>query len=587
MIVNPYLFGVPVPVNTAIPTFSGTMWAGFTLTGTTGTWTNAPTSYAYQWYSNGVAIGGATASTFVLTAAQDGTDITLGVTASNAGGPGLQALSAATAMHEYINALRQAVAGATGDSTALGSNFGGGPGPDATGKGYYYDLATDTINMITTTDIPGTNTGSMYPALCIAHYDRTGIALIIADCGIGGTKFYGDAGGGWGEVVSVEYSAAVTKINAAKNKAGVDKVFLNISSLGVNDQKSGDPLPNVQAAVFNYADKLIADFPYSRILHWVSGFEGTNNARGGKVKGYQRECAISKARFELVGQNLAFNLWGLYSADQIHLSQPGQNLQGQMVDRYLTLSTTTFSDKRARTMINSFYTFPNAARQAALQTLYSNLGTVMDDVISMFLFVNTTNNDLIDMGMIIALSNDGYVFNANANITTNTNQSARMAISSVNCDYRYTYTDIGFVTRTIDRKGAFGGTTKYLFGQLSGTSVFGVAETAAGVIQFFAWDNNTAFTGSGGIADNTRYGVERQAGDKRAIVNGAVAGTTTVAAGVEATSGNEIGARYNAGAQLFLNTELAYSALYKASTFNRALFDSEMETFLTTWIANP
>ena len=85
----------PTPSNTVLPVITGTVQDSFTLSGSNGTWTNA-TGYTYQWYANGFAIGGATANTFLLTSAQVGQVITLKVTASNAGGNGTPATSAAT-----------------------------------------------------------------------------------------------------------------------------------------------------------------------------------------------------------------------------------------------------------------------------------------------------------------------------------------------------------------------------------------------------------------------------------------------------------------------------------------------------------
>ena len=88
------------PVNTTPPAITGTAQQGQTLTASTGSWTNSPTSYAYAWSHctpTCSAISGATKSTYLLAAADVGTTVTVTVTASNAGGPGAPATSAPTA----------------------------------------------------------------------------------------------------------------------------------------------------------------------------------------------------------------------------------------------------------------------------------------------------------------------------------------------------------------------------------------------------------------------------------------------------------------------------------------------------------
>lgn len=84
--------GGDVPVNSVAPVVTGTVRLGRTLSCGTGTWSNTPTGYAYQWqrdtgsgFSN---IGGATASTRVLAVADLTADIRCLVTASNAEGDG-------------------------------------------------------------------------------------------------------------------------------------------------------------------------------------------------------------------------------------------------------------------------------------------------------------------------------------------------------------------------------------------------------------------------------------------------------------------------------------------------------------------
>lgn len=84
--VAPTLAGI-APTLTVNPAITGTASVGTTLTLSNGTFTgDAPITYAYQWFAGGVAIAGATASTYTLTSAQVGKVITGRVTASNASG---------------------------------------------------------------------------------------------------------------------------------------------------------------------------------------------------------------------------------------------------------------------------------------------------------------------------------------------------------------------------------------------------------------------------------------------------------------------------------------------------------------------
>ncbi|GAA1837415.1 hypothetical protein [Agromyces salentinus] len=78
------------------PTISGTAVVGSTLTAKTGTWTTG-TAFTYQWSASGVAITGATASTFKLTSTQKGKTITVKVTGALSGYPTIAKTSAATA----------------------------------------------------------------------------------------------------------------------------------------------------------------------------------------------------------------------------------------------------------------------------------------------------------------------------------------------------------------------------------------------------------------------------------------------------------------------------------------------------------
>ena len=71
------------PRNVTPPAISGNAASGGTLNCSQGIWENGPTAFAFQWLRGGVAVGGATASSYVVSAADLGQTIECQVTASN------------------------------------------------------------------------------------------------------------------------------------------------------------------------------------------------------------------------------------------------------------------------------------------------------------------------------------------------------------------------------------------------------------------------------------------------------------------------------------------------------------------------
>ena len=90
--------GGNAPVLTAAPTISGTVKVGSTLTSSNGTFTgDATITYTYQWFADGVAIPGATGSTYDVPATDLGKKLMSRVTAQNTSGiaQGFSALTTA------------------------------------------------------------------------------------------------------------------------------------------------------------------------------------------------------------------------------------------------------------------------------------------------------------------------------------------------------------------------------------------------------------------------------------------------------------------------------------------------------------
>jgi hypothetical protein len=72
------------PVNTLAPVASGTPAAGQTLSCTTGSWKGSPVpTFTFSWLRDGVAIPGATGSTYAVQAADQGNGVTCKVAAAN------------------------------------------------------------------------------------------------------------------------------------------------------------------------------------------------------------------------------------------------------------------------------------------------------------------------------------------------------------------------------------------------------------------------------------------------------------------------------------------------------------------------
>ena len=124
------------PANLTLPSISGSTVLGQTLTAAAGTWTNTP-SFVYQWQRCDTggnacsAIGGATGTTFALTAADVGSRHRVVVTATNGGGSATETSAAsavvtapAATVQPPANTVLPSVAGTTIQGQTLTASAG-------------------------------------------------------------------------------------------------------------------------------------------------------------------------------------------------------------------------------------------------------------------------------------------------------------------------------------------------------------------------------------------------------------------------------------------------------------------------------
>ncbi|MBA8813137.1 hypothetical protein [Frigoribacterium faeni] len=83
--------------STPVPTLSGPTKVGSTLTAAPGTWAPAPVGLTYQWALDGVAVSGATGSTFTLPTSAAGKKVTASVTGTKTGYATVKRTSSPTA----------------------------------------------------------------------------------------------------------------------------------------------------------------------------------------------------------------------------------------------------------------------------------------------------------------------------------------------------------------------------------------------------------------------------------------------------------------------------------------------------------
>ncbi len=115
-------------LTTAVPTITGTAKVGSVLTAVPGTWGPSPVTLVYQWKASGIAITGATASTYKPVAADTGKAITVSVTGTKAGYTGAVKTSAATGTVMALNPVLTAPAPTITGTVKVGSVLTAVPG---------------------------------------------------------------------------------------------------------------------------------------------------------------------------------------------------------------------------------------------------------------------------------------------------------------------------------------------------------------------------------------------------------------------------------------------------------------------------
>jgi hypothetical protein len=176
---------VGAPFNTALPAITGTLKIGSTQTVSTGTWSNTPTSYSYQWQksSDGISwinLSGETANTYVPTFDVANLQIRVNV-------GGVNTVDTATVTSAVISGFvppqATAVPAITGTRTTgqtLTSSSGTWP---STSSGYLYQWQRSSDGGVTWTSISGATSSTYVLATADAGYQIRSQVSLTANAG--------------------------------------------------------------------------------------------------------------------------------------------------------------------------------------------------------------------------------------------------------------------------------------------------------------------------------------------------------------------------------------------------------------------
>lgn len=473
-----------------------------------------------------------------------------------------------------------------GDSIAAGRGLTAGPTASA---GTVYEFTTSEVEL-TTADVSTASDGSPWKQFGITNNARTGKKPVFLCQGSGGSNIYPTGDNNDWYTTGTLRSPTETKVSAAFTNYNLTKLKGIIVILGINDLRDGTSRGDITTGLNSFITWLTttwADTPIYVVnigRHSSSSF----NADICWLRKQWLAAADANTNIHIATGMSTFNSWGYYH-DDLHPSQTGNNLIGNLVDRYISYET--FTNKKVRTILSYFETELSSERRTLIDTFVS--GQVSNGnwaLLSGFQrYKNSTqNNALVDwFGLSSVELNGSPTFNANDNISTNGTSSyiatslnpTIMEVEGLN-DIR------GCVHLKTNNNGT--GANRCLFGSLNtgGTSSFSAAQVNTGNLRYRVHDAaNTDYTGETVYGNNAYYEIKRTASNAKALLkNGSSVATSSQASVALASRATFVGARNNAGtADLFQSGDFEGYDQGKAVGFDSSAWATALDTLNDNW----
>lgn len=351
---------VPVPLNTSPPTITGIPKVNEILTAHSGTWTGSPT-FTYQWKRAGVAISGATASTYTLVVADLGVSITVTVTGTNISGSA-NATSSGTASitlyYDLVGILGESNAGDTTASTTYGPNTPTGVALKWNGSSWTDVATTDFNNQV---GVYGTS----WKQFSLTHYTTKSRGTQLVNGAAGGSEFYPNGDNNNWYTSGTCYDAFKTKMTAALANTGKSNPDVLILWLGTNDITAATSLADITTGAQSLISRLQADYPGVRILIQSTAVDGATTGMTTRKFGMKkifRDLEDSITEVELFANADSYSQRGYSNA--IHFTQDGYNAAGDQAARCFD---SPFA-KQTRVALSQYDSYIGSTKESAWDT---------------------------------------------------------------------------------------------------------------------------------------------------------------------------------------------------------------------------
>jgi hypothetical protein len=480
-----------------------------------------------------------------------------------------------------------------GDSFTKGSNDDTGPGPTPTaGTSFYYRSSNNTVIEIGANDLefarnPPTD-GSPWPQLAIDFNTITSRKAVIIPCGFGASTFAPNGDNNNWSTTGDNYAIAVGDAGNCMSLLGVTKLKAIIIILGINDARNAVSLATIQSDVASLITRLQTDFPDTDILVVQIGRSETamGNDRIYAVRQYLKTACIDNDRVFMIGGLLGAPAAGLVSADNIHLSQTGNNAIGQILARWF--QNDTYS-KWARSVICSHYDDLSTLRKDLIADVIDN--NLSDYLIHEALFNYKTTisaNVFHDWAFFNVTNNVGTIsFTANSHVSSNgTSTFMRPGLAQSINTYVSTQNDY-FESVKIKVNNTAAGTGAIVLGAIDGGSTIATQlGQTSGSLLVYRVNDVTATTSNSETKLNgdAEYLIARNGTSKFLYKNAVQVHTAVVSStGLNSVSQNLGSNNSNGTAASFINAEYEYLRAGKFVGMDQSAMYNSMETLVDNW----